>query len=113
MIQDWLHADLTQLFDKNPDARVILWFDERNEFRRLLKDEIPFNYESDSYELFRVDGGGDSTYLDNVYVQPDIPDSLATYDFDNDGMSDAEEIHYEGAEGDYSLVPTGAIFLFR
>src|SRR5438552_3722956 len=36
MLIHWLTADLKDLFTKNPSIRVVLWYDAREEYARLL-----------------------------------------------------------------------------
>ncbi|MEW6746511.1 MAG: PglZ domain-containing protein [Planctomycetota bacterium] len=36
MILLWLASDFREIFERHPEVRVILWFDEREEFRRVL-----------------------------------------------------------------------------
>jgi len=54
MILEWLDDDLNDLFARNPNVRVVLWFDEKEEFARLLDDD-KFPPETARYTLLRYD----------------------------------------------------------
>lgn len=54
MIATWLDQDFRQLFERNPQVRVVLWFDDRGDFERLL-DEGTFPPDDTAYRLLRYD----------------------------------------------------------
>ena len=40
MINQWLSSEFQDLFTKNPSLRVVLWFDAKGEYARLLEETI-------------------------------------------------------------------------